>query len=79
MKHGTHYCYVAFKCRCAECTEANRRACWEMKQARLHRPVPAHLHGTVNAYSNYNCRCPACKTAQSERNRRDRLARQAAQ
>ncbi len=67
IEHGTRYTYVARKCRCEECREANRAY---QRERHNHPPaIPPNLHGTQNAYIQLHCRCQACRDAAATKRR----------
>jgi hypothetical protein len=71
-EHGTLGCYRIRKCRCQDCTTANRlfgrdrSARLRAKGARDPRLVP---HGTTSGYTNWACRCDPCFEAEFHRPR----------
>lgn len=65
LPHGTRCCYGYYRCRCEECTRANR----ENIRALKGKTPPTH---GVSGYSNYGCRCDTCKAAWSDKQWRER-------
>ena len=66
--HGTRNGYGYHKCRCDECTAANREAHREQRlkrRGRLSADPAAVEHGRPSTYGNWGCRCAECTTAHS--------------
>ena len=76
MEHGKRQTYVHHKCRCDDCTAANReylrpyRAANRDKIRTSQAEYSAELkkskdipHGTRYGYSDFGCRCDECKAA----------------
>jgi hypothetical protein len=65
--HGTLGGYTNHRCRCPECTVANRdynakkRASYAEK--REAGQMPEWRHGTQSGYTNWGCRCESCRNA----------------
>jgi hypothetical protein len=68
--HGTRYRYIQYKCRCTECTDANRVWHVELRaklSARLAENPNRAPHGVTSTYTNYGCRCAPCAAANALR------------
>ena len=55
INHGTNYAYSVRKCRCEECTEANRITMNKRK-------VTEGMHGILSWAIHNDCSCKLCKT-----------------
>lgn len=64
IKHGgAGTAYAHYKCRCAECREANTARCRRARQARATKPVPESVKHGASCYVNWSCRCDVCREA----------------
>lgn len=61
--HRTGACYGNIGCRRPECVAKHAKRMGELRDRRLARPVPPHLHGRATTYTNYGCRCSPCSEA----------------
>jgi hypothetical protein len=64
--HGRRSTYVNHGCRCAPCTEGNRKRASDAKARRRERQPPADAHGKASTYNNWGCRCDPCTTAHAD-------------
>lgn len=75
-RHGTHYAYRWYGCRCKECRAVVLASvvALQARQAAQGLPEDDPRHGTIAAYTNWKCRCVRCKEAsrayQAERRRK---------
>jgi hypothetical protein len=67
-RHGTRYAYCYYRCRCDDCTRANRQDYKRQSDDRAKRVTEKREHGKWTTYSNWQCRCDECKEAARIRN-----------
>ena len=64
MKHGRRSTYVALRCRCPLCRQANADYQRQLRSV-VRLPVPdGQPHGAHDTYLQYGCRCVACRRTQ---------------
>lgn len=69
--HGLRSTYIHYRCRCDDCTEANRvdhKRGNETRAERLAANPSLRPHGNAQTYNNWGCRCDDCKAAKALEN-----------